>query len=140
MLHCYPFEKLRELRRRALLTQRDVQRLTGISDSTFAYLERGRRKPQTNTPRKLLNIYGINISRWEHQEQTWEAGKEQGGAPPAAQAAGPQRAGRAARSQHDEPPTVRLPQLLSLSHRESAFTRFRPSGARSYSYRRTNGR
>ena len=83
MLHLYPSEKLRELRHRALLSQRDVQRLTGISDSTVAYLERGRRKPQTATLRRLLSVYGINISRWERQERTWDAGKERVGGSPA---------------------------------------------------------
>jgi transcriptional regulator with XRE-family HTH domain len=84
---------LRELRGRALLSQRDVERLTGISDSTVAYLERGRHKPQTETLRKLLNLYSINISRWERHEQTWDAGKVQAGAPPVAQAVGPPWAG-----------------------------------------------
>ena len=72
MLHLYKPERLRELRHRALLTQRDVERLTGISDSTVAYLERGKRKPQTATLRKLLFLYGINISRWERQERNWD--------------------------------------------------------------------
>lgn len=77
MLHLYPSDKLRDLRRRALLSQRDVERLTGISDSTVAYLERGTRKPQTATLRRLLMLYAMNISKWERQERTWDAGKEQ---------------------------------------------------------------
>lgn len=76
MIHRFPPERLRDLRHRALLSQRDVERLTGISDSTVAYLERGKRKPQTKTLRKLLNIYAINISRWERQERTWDKGEE----------------------------------------------------------------
>ena len=76
MLHLYKPERLRELRHRALLSQRDVQRLTGISDSTVAYLELGKRKPQTKTLRLLLFLYQMNISRWERMERTWEEGKE----------------------------------------------------------------
>ena len=48
----------------------DVQRLTGISDSTVAHLERGKRKPRTDTLHKLLNLYSITSQRWEHMERT----------------------------------------------------------------------
>jgi transcriptional regulator with XRE-family HTH domain len=77
MIHQFPPERLRELRGRALLSQRDVERLTGISDSTLAYLESGRHKPQTETLRRLLTLYAMNISKWERLEQTWDAGKVQ---------------------------------------------------------------
>jgi len=93
MLHLYKPERLRELRHRALLTQRDVERLTGISDATVAYLERGKRKPQTATLRRLLMLYGINISKWEHIERTWDTGKENIGELPLTQSAGPRQAG-----------------------------------------------
>jgi transcriptional regulator with XRE-family HTH domain len=73
MLHLYKPERLRELRHRALLSQRDVERLTGISDSTVAYLELGKRKPQTATLRRLLFLYQMNIARWERMERTWDA-------------------------------------------------------------------
>jgi transcriptional regulator with XRE-family HTH domain len=61
MLHTWPTpERWRELRRRALLTQREVERLTGVvrlSGSTLSRLERGRHLPQTTTLRKLLGVY-----------------------------------------------------------------------------------
>ena len=107
MLHLYKPEWLRELRQRAILSQRDVERLTGISDSTVAYLESGKRKPQTKTLRKLLNIYGINISRWEHMERTWDAGKENIGELPLAQSAGPRRAGGQGQSPERSEPNRR---------------------------------
>jgi transcriptional regulator with XRE-family HTH domain len=46
MIHYYSPERLRSLRQRAMLSQRDVERLTGISDATIAYLECGRHRPQ----------------------------------------------------------------------------------------------
>jgi transcriptional regulator with XRE-family HTH domain len=91
MLHTWPNpERLRERRRRALLTQRDVERATGISDSTVAYLECGRRKPQTGTLRKLLSLYDRNIQALEQRERRWwETGEPQSKAPPVAQAGAP---------------------------------------------------
>ena len=76
MLHTYPSpERLRALRRRALLTQRDVRDVTRIAQSTLSELECGRRKPQTGTLRRLLSLYDIDIRRWGRTEVTWgEAG------------------------------------------------------------------
>ena len=48
-----------------------MERLTGISDSTIAYLESGQHKPQSVTLNKLLLLYGINIRRLENQERAW---------------------------------------------------------------------
>jgi transcriptional regulator with XRE-family HTH domain len=71
MIHRYSPDRLRSLRERALLSQREVERLTGISDSTIAYLETGRHRPQSETLRKLLFIYDLNIRRQERSEQLW---------------------------------------------------------------------
>jgi predicted transcriptional regulator len=54
MIHRYSPGRLRSLRQRVLLSQRDVERLTGISDATIAYLESGRHKPQSATLRRLV--------------------------------------------------------------------------------------
>jgi transcriptional regulator with XRE-family HTH domain len=81
MIHRYPPHRLRSLRQRALLSQRDVERRTGISDSTIAYLETGRHRPQSATLNKLLFLYGINISRLERQEQLWGMPEDQIEAP-----------------------------------------------------------
>lgn len=71
MLTDYPGHKLKALRKRAHLTQEQVNELTGISIATLCYLERGKRSPQTATLEKLLNLYAIRIRKFEHLEQTW---------------------------------------------------------------------
>ena len=76
MIHRYSPDRLRSLRERALLSQREVERLTGISDSTIAYLETGRHRPQSETLRKLLFIYDLNIRRQERSEQLWSSPEE----------------------------------------------------------------
>ena len=81
MIHLYSPDRLRRLRQRALLSQRDVERLTGISDATIAYLESGRHRPQSGTLRKLLLLYGVNISSLERQEQIWGMPEDQTEAP-----------------------------------------------------------
>jgi transcriptional regulator with XRE-family HTH domain len=89
----YTPEKLRELRHRALLTQEDVTRATGLSRQSLTHLERGHKRPRYSTLSRLLTLYGICIRTNEQRERTWETGEEQTGAPPVAQAVGPQRAG-----------------------------------------------
>jgi DNA-binding transcriptional regulator YiaG len=54
-----------QLRQRALLSQCEVERLTGISDATIAYLESGRHRPQSETLRKLLLSDSLCESRVE---------------------------------------------------------------------------
>ncbi len=71
MLNAYPGHKLRNLRKRALLTQMQVVELTGVSETTIHYLEHGIRKPQTQTLEKLLNLYAIRIARLEKMERIW---------------------------------------------------------------------
>lgn len=53
----------------------NVQRLTGIPDSTVAYLENGRHKPRPETLRRLLGLYRSNIREWERRERVWETAK-----------------------------------------------------------------
>lgn len=65
MIEDYSPRRLRSLRERALLSQREVERQTGISDSTINYLESGRHKPQSKTLRKLLFLYETNIRSLE---------------------------------------------------------------------------
>jgi transcriptional regulator with XRE-family HTH domain len=81
MIHPYSPNRLRSLRQRALLSQRDVERLTGISDATIAYLETGRHRPQSGTLRKLLFLYDLNIRRLERSEKLWRVCEEQIAAP-----------------------------------------------------------
>jgi transcriptional regulator with XRE-family HTH domain len=71
MLNAYPGKKLRNLRRRANLTQMQVVNLTGVSETTIHYLEHDLRKPQTATLEKLLNLYAIRITRLEKMERIW---------------------------------------------------------------------
>lgn len=73
MLNSYPGSKLRNLRKRALLTQMQVVELTGICETTIHYLEHNIRRPQTRTLDKLLNLYAIRISRLEKMEHLWGA-------------------------------------------------------------------
>ncbi|MDE2099401.1 MAG: helix-turn-helix domain-containing protein [Patescibacteria group bacterium] len=71
MLNSYPGKKLRNLRHRANLTQMQVVKLTGISETTIHYLEHGLRRPRTQTLERLLNLYAIRITRIEKLEKIW---------------------------------------------------------------------
>ena len=74
MLHTSPSpERLRALRARALLTQREVQGVTGIAQPTLSRLECGRCRPQTYTLRRLLGLYTQRINANERQERVWAA-------------------------------------------------------------------
>ena len=73
MLNSYPGPKLRNLRKRALLTQMQVVELTGISETTIHNAEHELRRPQTQTLDKLLNLYAIRIARLEKMERLWGA-------------------------------------------------------------------
>ena len=92
MLNRYPGAKLRNLRRRAMLTQVEVVNLTGIAESTLYYLERGSRRAQSATLKTLLTLYSVHISRLEHMERLWgedglEKGESGGGPVPPARVA-----------------------------------------------------
>ena len=59
MLQDYSGPRLKQLRKRARLTQMQVVKETGVSEATICYLERGDRKPQSKTLEKLLSLYAI---------------------------------------------------------------------------------
>lgn len=71
MLNEYPGSKLRNLRKRALLTQMQVVEMTGISETTIHYLEHDLRKPQSKTLSTLLDLYSIRIARLDKMERVW---------------------------------------------------------------------
>lgn len=61
----YPPERLRMLRKRALLTQADVCELLGLGKNTLPNWERGKFKPQSSKLERVLNLYAIRIQRNE---------------------------------------------------------------------------
>lgn len=69
----YTGEKLKELRKRARLTQEQVMELTGIAYGTIYHMERGTRKPHTSTLEKLLTLYAIRIKRVEKIEEIFSS-------------------------------------------------------------------
>ena len=73
MLHRFQAERLRELRKRAFLSQLDVERLTGIGQATISRIESGVNRPQCSTLHRLLNIYAIHISKLERLETAWSS-------------------------------------------------------------------
>ena len=78
MLHDqYSPERLRALRLRALLTQPEVERATGVSQDTVSRLETGKARPRTRTLRLLLSLYETRIRSYEAREREWHAEDEQ---------------------------------------------------------------
>ena len=65
----YTGPRLKQLRRRARLTQMQVVQMCGVSETAICYLERGDRKPQTRTLQKLLNLYAQRIQYWNELGQ-----------------------------------------------------------------------
>ena len=51
--------RLRELRRERALSQQDLERMTGVAQSTLSALERGKRDSQPRTVRKLAATLGV---------------------------------------------------------------------------------
>lgn len=51
--------RLRELRRERALSQQDLERMTGVAQSTLSALESGRRDAQPRTVRKLAEALGV---------------------------------------------------------------------------------
>ena len=51
--------RLRELRREAALSQQDLERMTGVAQSTLSTLEAGKRDAQPRTVRKLAEALGV---------------------------------------------------------------------------------
>ena len=73
MIHTsYSAEKLRSLRQRAMLSQREVEKMTGVARPTLSRLETGKNKPQTRVLRRLLTLYAISIRTNEQQEKIWQ--------------------------------------------------------------------
>lgn len=54
-------ERLKELRLGRKLTQREVAQKVGISTSTLAMYEGGRREPDLDTLIKLARFYGVTV-------------------------------------------------------------------------------
>lgn len=61
----YTGPELLALRKRALLSQKEVVKLTGVTEPTIAYLEMGRTKPHGGTILKLLSLYAERIQKLE---------------------------------------------------------------------------
>jgi transcriptional regulator with XRE-family HTH domain len=55
-------ERLRELRKKNKMTQKDVATFLGISESGYGYYEQGRNEPSLETLRKLASKYGVSVS------------------------------------------------------------------------------
>jgi transcriptional regulator with XRE-family HTH domain len=72
MLHDYSGERLRALRRKALMTQREVHGETGVSLMTLYFVEKGIRRPQTRTLDKLLSLYAVRIQRLKNMNRLFE--------------------------------------------------------------------
>ena len=72
MHHDYSGERLKALRKRAMLTQKQVVELTGITSMTIYNLENGKRRPYTRTLEKLLNLYAIRIQYWKNANKVFE--------------------------------------------------------------------
>ena len=51
--------KLIELRRRRMLSQRELARLAGVTQPTIHYAETGRRTPSPSTVRALARALGV---------------------------------------------------------------------------------
>jgi repressor LexA len=51
--------RLRELRRERALSQQDIERMTGVAQSTLSALESGKRDAQPRTVRKLADALGV---------------------------------------------------------------------------------
>lgn len=65
MASVYTGPELKALRRRAMLTQRDVVRMTGICETTIIYMERGVTNPHVATISKVLTLYAEKITEVE---------------------------------------------------------------------------
>lgn len=55
-------ERLRELRKKNKLTQKEVATFIGISESGYGYYEQGRNEPSLETLRKLATKYDVSVS------------------------------------------------------------------------------
>src|SRR6185437_12681407 len=72
VLHDYSGERLRSLRKKAMLTQMQVVQRTGVCEATLYNVEKGVRRPQTRTLEKLLSLYAIRIQYWKNANKVFE--------------------------------------------------------------------
>ncbi|ASV70000.1 helix-turn-helix domain-containing protein [Cytobacillus kochii] len=55
-------ERLRELRKKHKLTQKDLGDFLGISESGYGYYEQGRNEPSLESLKKLASKYEVSVS------------------------------------------------------------------------------
>jgi transcriptional regulator with XRE-family HTH domain len=68
----YPAHKIKDLRKRALLTQLDVKSLIGLSPESMRRIENGISRPRKRTLDKLLTLFSTRISRLESMERIFD--------------------------------------------------------------------
>lgn len=56
------YERLKEARKRAGLTQLELSLQSGVSQNMIAYIESGKRSPALKTVLKLCNALGVKLS------------------------------------------------------------------------------
>lgn len=62
MTYTYLAERLRYLRIKNKMTQKDVAKFLEITESGYGYYEQGRNEPSLTVLRKLASKYGISVS------------------------------------------------------------------------------
>lgn len=55
-------DRLRELRKKHKLTQKDLGDFIGISESAYGFYEQGRNEPSLETVRKLADKYNVSVA------------------------------------------------------------------------------
>lgn len=78
-------EKMYRLRLKMGLTQRQVAEAVGISQSSYAMIESGRRHPRKEVEKKLADFFGVTVdelffSQNNHETRLEEGGPEEPGA------------------------------------------------------------
>ena len=59
---CQPGVKIRELRRAAGLTQKELAEAAGLSTNFIGYVERGVRKPSLDTLERIAQALGVALN------------------------------------------------------------------------------
>ncbi|MED0670611.1 helix-turn-helix domain-containing protein [Aneurinibacillus aneurinilyticus] len=62
-------DRLRELRKKHKLTQKDIANYLGITESGYGYYEQGRNEPSIETLRKLAQKYNVSITYLTGEEK-----------------------------------------------------------------------
>lgn len=52
-------QRLKQLRKKSNMLQKDVANKLGITESAYGYYEQGRREPSNETLKQLANIFGV---------------------------------------------------------------------------------